>query len=65
MNNSQCICRVNLGCFKVIERLQNSFWGYVGWLGMSKWFQKIIKTKYWYNSCQNIEPKWPKIVENC
>ena len=29
-----------LGHYKVIERLQNSFWGYVGWLGMSNWYQK-------------------------
>ena len=48
----------NLSQFWAIYRLPNSFWGYVGWFGMFHWYQKMNKTKIWYNTSQNIKPKW-------
>ena len=52
----------NLSQFWAIYRLPNSFWGYVGWFGMFHWYQKMNKTKIWYNTSQNIKPKWAQNV---
>ena len=65
-----CICKYDslvLGQFwpflrnfkhsTAVLKATKQIFGYVGWLGMPYWYQKMSKAIFWNNSKQNIKSK--------